>query len=265
MPQSPKVLSYLSLSDAYERKARFSPSILAILPLLPAAMVLSLPLLGWVIALVTGVGVAAVVSVGLSHLASAMGTRFQRKLFPRWPFDSPTNVRLSPFDATCSREQKRRWYDSIKSITGLSIQDCPVDDRDELDRLINDAVTAVRTALWKHAKADRLHTHNADYGFARNFAGLAPIWLAASVTSTLTCWGSLFVSASNVGWAVASTVLSVGLVLLHIFVMTDYVRARANDYADSFFDALKILEAERPERPNGVEVGSREQSPIQMD
>lgn len=194
-----------------------------------------------------------------------MGNRFQRKLFPRWPFDSPTNHRLSPLDATCSKEQKKRWYDSIKSITGLSIQDCPVDDGDELDRLINDAVTAVRTALWKHPRADRLHTHNADYGFARNFAGLAPIWLTASVASMLICWGSLFVSLSNIGWAVASTVLSVGLLLLQIFVMTDYVKAKANGYADSFFDALKILECERSEHPSGAEVESREQSPIQMD
>jgi hypothetical protein len=199
MPRNSNVLSFLNLSDAYERKARFSPSVLAILTLSPAAMALSLPLLGWVGAMVAGFGVAAVVSVGLTHLASAMGNRFQRALFPRWPYDSPTNARLSPLDATCSKEQKQRWYDSIKAITGLSIQDCPVDDRDELDRLINDAVTAVRTALWKHPKADRLHTHNADYGFARNFAGLAPIWLAASAASTLTCWGSVFVSASNIG------------------------------------------------------------------
>jgi len=265
MPQSSKVLSYLNLSDAYERKARFSPAVLAICTFLPAAMALSLPLLGWVAAIATGVGVAAVVSVGLSHLASAMGNRFQSRVFPRWPFDSPTNLRLSPLDAGCSKEQKQRWYDSIKSITGLSIQDCPVDDRDELDRLINDAVTAVRTMLWKHPKADRLHTHNADYGFARNFAGLAPIWLSVSTVSTLICWGSLFVSMNNLGWAIASTTLSVGLFMLYKFVMTDYVKAKANDYADSFFNALKILEAERSEHPSEDEVDSREQTPIRTD
>jgi hypothetical protein len=128
---------------------------------------------------------------------------------------------------TCSKEQKQRWYDSIKSITGLSIQDCPVDDRDELDRLIHDAVTAVRTALWKHPKADRLHTHNAEYGFARNFAGLAPVWLTLSAVSSVICWGSLFVATSNLGWAIASTALFLGLYLLHRFVVTDYVAAKA--------------------------------------
>ena len=76
MSGNSKALSYLNFSDGYERKARFMPSVLAVCTFIPAAMVLSLPLLGWVAAMVTGVGVAAVVSVGLSHLASAMGNRF---------------------------------------------------------------------------------------------------------------------------------------------------------------------------------------------
>lgn len=244
MPGELKALSYLNLSDSYERKARFAPSLLALFTFLPGAIVLSVPLLGWVTALVTGFSVAALVCVGMSHLASAMGNRFQRKLFPEWPFDSPTNLRLSPLDATCSKEQKQLWYDKIKAITGLTIQEAPVDSRDELDNLINDAVTAVRTSFWKHPNADRLHTHNADYGFARNFAGLAPVWLSLSVVSCVICWGGVFVATSNIGWAIVSTAVVVGLCLLDRFVMPDYVKAKAGHYADSFFNALGLLETQ---------------------
>ena len=259
MPNSSKVLSYLNLSDAYERKSRFVPATLAICTFGPAAMALSLPLMGWLGALVTGAGVASVVCVGVSHLASAMGNRFQLKLFPDWPHDSPTNLRLSPLDSTCSNAQKQQWYDKIKSVTGLSVQEAPASDRHELDRLVNDGVTAIRTALWKHPKADRLHTQNSEYGFARNFAGLAPVWLALSASSTLICWVTFALSRSDLGWAIASTLITLGLTLLHRFVLPDYVATKAEHYADSFFDALNLLDPKESARVSNDAVASPNQ------
>ena len=243
MADSSKILSYLNLSDDYERKARFMPALLAICAFLPAALALSIPLLGWLTALITGAGVASIACVGISHLASAMGNRFQLKLYPEWPYDSPTNLRLSPFDSSSSKEQKHRWYSEIKAITGLNVQDAPLADRKELERLINDAVTAIRTALWKHPNADRIHTHNAEYGFARNFAGLAPIWLTLSALSTGICWIAFGFLQGDIAWAIASSVITVGLLLLYRFILDDYVATKAEHYADSFFDALNLLNA----------------------
>ena len=78
-------LSYTNLSDHYERKTRFLPAVLSVLPLLPMSAALGGPFLEWVELLLGGGGLGAVVAVGLSHTASAMGNRLQEKLWPRWP------------------------------------------------------------------------------------------------------------------------------------------------------------------------------------
>lgn len=236
---------FFGITDGYVRKARLAPALLTVLVLVPAGILFSLPALGWAVGLTTGAGLAAAVAIGLSQLSSAMGNRYQRKVYPRWPFDSPTNQRLCPFEGAASKQQKSRWYASVKSITGLDVLDCPVDDRTELDSLINDAITEIRAQLWKHPKADRLHCQNADYGFARNFAGLSPIWLSLSALNFLTCLlGIPLGIAGSIAWALASGVLLLGLALLARFVLRDYVMTKAEHYADSFFNALGLLEAE---------------------
>jgi hypothetical protein len=120
-PQS-RVLSFLNLSDSYERRARFFPTVLTILVFIPAAVMLGAPLEHWVTLLVGGVGIAGIVAVGLSHFASAAGNRVQAKLYPRWPHDSPTNLRLRPGDKTSSQQQKTRWYAAIKRLTKLDME-----------------------------------------------------------------------------------------------------------------------------------------------
>ena len=242
MNEKPKVLSYLSVSDAYQRKARLVPGVLSVAALLPGAVVVSLPLLGWQSTLMAGAGFASLLAAGISHAASAMGNRYQRRLFPRWPFDTPTNRRLNPFENIASKQQQARWYQTIKKITGLDLMACEIEDRDELERVVNDAVTEIRTRLWKHPNADRLHIQNADYGFARNFAGLAPIWLSLSAVSTcMATIGAIF-NPVNLQWAILSWLLSIGLFLFSRFIMREYVIAKADHYADSFFTAMAVLE-----------------------
>ncbi|MGB7344070.1 MAG: hypothetical protein WBD20_07640 [Pirellulaceae bacterium] len=246
MTEKSKALSYLSMGDAYQRKARLAPGVLSVAVLLPAAIVLSVPLLGWGSALVSGAGLAALVAIGISHLASAMGNQYQRQIFPRWPCDAPTNRRLNPFDAVASKQQQARWYQSIKQITGLDVLACSTEDRDELDRVVNDAITEIRSRLWKHPSADRLHAQNTEYGFARNFAGLAPAWLPLSVASTCITTIGAIVNPANVQWAALSWCLSIGLYLFRRFVMRGYVIAKADHYADSFFTAMTLLDENAP-------------------
>ena len=45
-------------------------------------------------------GVFALGGVVLASFASAMGNRLQDQLWPDWPFDAPTNVRLMPNNRT---------------------------------------------------------------------------------------------------------------------------------------------------------------------
>ncbi len=239
-------LSYTNLSDGYERKARFAPALLTVLFLMPLSAASAGPLGGWVNVLLTGVGAGAVVAIGLSHVASAAGNQIQRQLWPQWPFDSPTNRWLHPTDNTRSKQQRQRWYMQLRKLTGLDIAAHVdhADPTDELDRVINDAVSKCRYLLRNSEHADRLRVHNADYGFARNFAGLRPIWLTFAVISMAGCWLAVWFGISAVVTAVTATAVLIAAIALAA-ILPAYIRTRAESYAESFFGAVSLL-AEEP-------------------
>ena len=232
-------LSYLNLSDSYERRARFLPAVLSLLILIPLTPALGVPILGWVNTLLGGSGIAAILAVGLSHIASAFGNRLQRQLWSRWPHDSPTNRWLAPDDKSRSTQQKHQWYDAIKNMTGLDIQSAvSTTDSTDLEPLINDAVTQLRNLLWKSAFTERLNIHNSDYGFARNLTGLRPVWVSFSVLSVVACWIRFYITRQDLLWPITSTVLMLIAILLAYLILPAYVRQRAHHYAETFFSAV---------------------------
>jgi hypothetical protein len=235
-----KVLSFLNLSDQYERRARFFPALLTVALLVPLACMVGAPLTTWLAALSMGagcVGIAAAATVGLSHLASAAGNRMQKKLFPRTPHDLPTNLWLHPADPTCSQQQKDAWYGAIKRLTNLDIA-AAAGDPNDAERVINDAVAQLRTRiLWRHKLAERMDLHNAEFGFARNLAGLRPAWLTVAAVSCGVCWCLYAMGVGGLTWPVVSSAL-LAMSLLAAVVQPDYVKHAAKRYADSFFGAL---------------------------
>ncbi len=48
----------------------------------------------------------------------------------------------------------------------------------------------------------------------------------------------------NLGWTIASTILAIGAYPLAFYVLPNYVRQKAEHYADSFFGALITLDKE---------------------
>ena len=242
-PKSPtkSILTYVSLSDEYERKARFIPGMLTVVMVLPAAIALGVPLKHWIAALLTGVGLSAILAVGISHVASALGNRFQQLLWPRWPFDSPTSQRLLPKEPSHSQQQKKQWYSAIKRLTSLDIA-AAIADESGLQAIINDALSQIRTRLWKSPLADRLRMHNAEYGFARNFAGLRALWLPATTIVAVACWGAFFCCHADLSSTMAATFVAVLGYPLAFVILPDYVRQKAEHYADSFFDAILSLD-----------------------
>ena len=237
-------LDYLSLSDDYERRARFLPAVLSLVVLFPLAPALSLPLVDWFTALLGGTGIAAVLAVGLSHLASAFGNRLQQQLWPRWPHDSPTNQWLYPDDITRSAQQKKTWYAAIKRLTNLDIQAAAVAaDHAELEAVINDAVAGLRNRLWQSEYSERLRIHNREYGFARNFTGLRPVWLGLSLVSAVTCWIAYFFAVAQLLWPVTATVITGVAFVLAFAVLPDYVRRKAHHYAETFLAAVLDLDS----------------------
>jgi len=221
-------LSYMNLSDHYERKARFLPGLLSVLFLLPVSAALGGPLASWIKWVAMEVGVASAYAVGISHLASAFGNRFQKKLWPRWPYDSATNQWLLPIDTSRSDQQKAIWYAAIKRLTGLDIPLAQSLSNEELEKVINDAVIALRYRLRNSEHADRLRVHNVDYGFARNFTGLYPLWLTSSVLGFIGCLATYFWANGQAFWCIVSAILMLAAFMLAFLILPDYVRQRAS-------------------------------------
>jgi hypothetical protein len=231
-------LTYVNLSDSYERKARFLPGVLSVMVLVPVSAAFEWPLTTWLNLLIVGVGSAAVVSVGISHLASAAGNHLQEKLWPRWPYDAPTNVWLHPDDNIRSTQQKEAWYAAIKRLSGLDIPASFIHGSNEIESVINDAVSTLRYRMRNSEYADRLVIHNTDYGFIRNFTGLRPIWLIFSALSCGGCWYVYFMGKGQLIWGAVSTMIFFLCIALATFILPRYVKQRARHYAESFFGAL---------------------------
>ncbi len=234
-------LNYFNLSDHYERKARFLPGVLSIFPLMPLAAAFGVPLLEWVTLLVAGVGIGAAVAVAVSHIASAFGNRLQDKLWPDWPHDAPTNRWLHPDEKTISVQQKKHWSKVIERLVQIDIEKAVASGNpDEIKATINDAVKGLRSRIWETPVAKRAQLHNIDYGFVRNLAGLQPIWITFSLISLAGCWCAFFFLNGALLWAIASSVVAVGSLVLAT-LLPAYIQKKAHYYAESFFAAVVAL------------------------
>jgi len=238
-------LTYVNLSDPYERHARFVPAMLTLLFVTPAAWALGLPWPSWIQGLLAGTGVFALISIGLSHLSSALGGRLQSSLWPRWPHDSPTNEWLNPHNKRCSSQQKSVLYASIKRLTGLDIGSADeTGNSEDLEACINDAVSQMRNRLWASDYAKRLEIHNRDYGFARNFCGLRPIWLFLATASALTSWLAWGLSSIDLLVPIVASVEVAFAFILAFLILPNYVREKARHYAESFFAAVTAKDSD---------------------
>ncbi len=238
-------LSYLNLSDRYERKARFFPGILSIMVALPGLAAFSVAYIDGFNVILSGVGIGAILGVFISHLASAFGNRIQKKFWPRWPHDSPTNKYLHPDNNLRSSQQKSIWYRAIKHLTGIDIElAVQQNDSGNLEASINDAISRLRYRLRETSYADRLKIHNADYGFARNLTGLRSLWLTLAAGSSLACWIAYSRMDGRMDLCLYSTIILLVALLLAFNILPAYVRDKANHYAESLFGAMMELDAD---------------------
>ncbi len=231
-------LNLLSLTNEYERKARLAPALTSFLPLLPFSMALGGSLTTWETALASTTGLFALGGLVLSHISSACGNNIQKRLWPDWPFDAPTNVRLTPDNPDTSPQQRTRWYKQIKLVTGLDLQS-EVDggDKSTIRATINDAVVRLRNHFKSGEHRKKHDQESIWYGYARNLAGMWPIWITFSVISFAGTWAMFLLGDGEMMWAVVSTI-SLALLVITAFLLPSYVRTRARYYTEVFFQIL---------------------------
>ena len=230
------VLKGWKLLDRYEIKARLVPWLLSCLPMMPGIAALGVDISLVALGPLFG-GSVVVLWIGMTYGASAAGRRYERKLWPDWPHDAPTNRRLHPDDIHVSTQQKQLYYEAIRALQGIDIGRAIAEGSDQVEQLINDAVSGLRHRFRSMATQGLLAIHNEDYGFARNLAGLAVLWLPTSVVSPAVAWGLYLHTKAGLVWAlIASIVLPIALA--GAAYRAGFVRDRANRYAESFFGAL---------------------------
>jgi hypothetical protein len=146
-------------------------------------------------------------------------------------------------------QQKKNLYAAVRRLTNLDIEAVGADRPEELEAVINDAVAVLRYRLIGSEHAARMDRHNADYGFARNFTGLRPFWLSFAVASAVGCWVAYGWFRAGLLWALVATALAVGLSVVGMAMLPEYVKVRAGHYAESFLST--VLELDRATSGNG--------------
>ena len=238
------ILNPLELLDRYEVKARLIPSLLSCLVLVPGIGGIHASYSVRAFDLLMG-GSFTLAWVGMAYAASAAGNRYQKVLWPDWPHDAPTNLWLHPDDKHFSKQQKRIYYKVIRRATGLDISKGAADaDRNELRQVINDAVRELRIKFKAEQRTDLLSIHNEDYGFARNLAGLSVFWLPASGLSTALAWTAFGTRGADIGWGLGASIVLIMAIFLRVS-LPEFVRQRAQTYADTFFGSLAVMYQEQ--------------------
>ena len=233
-------LTVVALSSEYERVARLTPALVSFLPLLPLTFALGGGLLDWMTALSGTAGVFALGAWALANLASALGNRIQKQLWPDWPFDAPTHVRLMPDNADTSPQQRAQWYDQVKKLTGLDLAaEIRQGDQTTIRAIVNDAVERLRNDFRRGKGRIRHDQESMRYGGARNLAGMRPVWLSLSIVACVGSWAAYFWGTSDIIWPIIASALPVPLFLIAFYVLPSFVQTRAQYYCEIFFRLLE--------------------------
>lgn len=235
----PSLLQFLKIADSYERKARFFPALIVVLPIIVLTLSLRLPDEGWFTKLLVTGGAGGALVVALAHMASAAGNRFGDAF---WTMRGglPTARWLRASDTAHSSQQKQQWYAAIKKLTGLDIPSAIANQPQEEDAIISDAIRQLRNQIRGKPTAKMVDMHNEEYGFARNLAGLRWVLIASALLGVVGCtlaWK--YEHGSVLGCVFNGCLLLYAVVMF--FWLPRYVERAGERYAESLFSAPPLL------------------------
>lgn len=224
--------------DAYSRKARLAPAVLAALPgalFLIAAAVKptadSLP----------GAAVLAALTLLICTLVRDRGRRIEPGLWRAWG-GPPTSKRLR-WGLPGTEAATRSMHERVSSATDVALPDAnsQTSEPAEAERVYEQAVLVLRERTRDPAAFPLVAVENAEYGFRRNLLGLRPLALAGA-TITLVASGVMLADGHSRFILAALASLVAGAVWLWL-IGPGWVRLAAERYADSLFGAATMLAA----------------------
>jgi hypothetical protein len=208
----------MSLLDTYERKARLTPGLYAILPVAVTITTLGLersPLISGLAGLLSAAGGSWL----LSMVVGNFGRSVQRGLFENWG-GPPTTKALRLREPAENSVQRDLWRGAVEHLSGVDLLDAEAEAADPVDA--DQRITSGTAQILHLGQEDgqsAVRHENAAYGFERNIfgfrhvaRGIALICIAVQVTAALGPW-SVSTSAGLIGALVSTSFLALWIFL----------------------------------------------------
>lgn len=229
--------------DEYDRDARLVPALLAILPLVLAAIGLGLegnPIVASVAAVLIGVGVPMVVAKQVGDRGRAL----EATLFAGWGAPPTTLILVPPMNEPTGEIQRQRRT-RLERLSGVSLPLSPIPNASEIEKY-QAAVRWLIEHTRDRAKFPVVWSELKSYGFERNALAIRIFGLLASGVATAALLAASVAGASGADLAVVSNgalgsvCAIVGLWWLRV-PSANRVRMAADRYAERLLDASALL------------------------
>lgn len=246
------IAAFESLKDPYERKARVTPGLLVVLPILVPLLCVygsKHPMLTAVATLLGGCGGI----YALGSVARGRGKQLEEQLVKSWG-GMPTTIALRHSDRFLDSVTKARYHQAIQSKLGIEM---PTSDDEATDpSKADDTYVGATKRLRELTRSNKtlLLKENIAYGFHRNMLAMKPIGI---LTSLIGFGYGLFIGKvinlsspflnlakiADLGLASGLT-LAVSLALLAVWIFyfnEPAVRRVGFAYAERLFECLPTL------------------------
>jgi hypothetical protein len=219
--------------DAYERRARLAPGLLALLPVSVAVVALGIDQTP-VVSAFGGIATAAGGPILIADTVRSRGRRLETSLFKKWG-GKPTTMLLrlsSTTDNVCERDRRR---ERLAVIAEVDLPDAKQErtDPDAADEIYELMTTYVREKYKSH---DLAAAENRSYGFHRNMFAMRPVGIAISIATCLVMALATWIGEPS-QTVIAGLALAAVSALVWIFWPTEArVREAADRYARQLFN-----------------------------
>lgn len=229
------------LFDKYEVRARLAPALLLVLPVVfPVRLLLPAGAIGWL----ETVLICVPVLCALTFLVRMLGRRAEPSLWESW--GGPPSTRFCRWrDDGIGKQKKAQLHACVAESLHIDLYSHQKERSrpEEADQVIADAFGRVKELLRKKDPNGLWSTHNAEYGFARNFLASAALGAILSVALAVLC-GALWLRDKEPLTLTAfgiEVVLALGFVACRLWVMPGAAKFCADRYAQSAWEVFLVL------------------------